>query len=136
MKYILAAIMFSFVAPAALADDHEGAVQVPVEVWACNYKDGKSLADLEAWYEGFNSLSDQMENPEFSAWIWSPYFVSDLKGADVAIATSFPSLESMGQSMQEFFGGEETGQLFIDYQDIVDCTSRELWMVQQMRSGM
>ena len=52
---------------------------------------------------------------------------------DVLVVTSFPDLESMGQSMMEFFGGHETGALFARYQTIVDCTGRDLWMVQQMR---
>ena len=36
---------------------------------------------------------------------------------DVLVVTSFPDLESMGQSMMEFFGGEETGALFAAVSD-------------------
>ena len=99
----------------AFADD-----PVPVEVWVCDYKEGKTLADLEHWYDDFNQLSDKMDNP-------------DLTMGDGLGVTSFPDLESMGQSMMEFFGGDETGALFARYQNIVDCTGRDLWMVQQMR---
>ena len=74
-----------------------------------------------------------MENPNFCSWLWTPYFVSELDAADVVVATAFPNLESMGQSMQEFFGGEETGALFSRYQTIVACYGRELWMVEQTR---
>ena len=73
-----------------------------------------------------------MDNPNFEAWIWTPFF-ADLTMGDVLVVTSFPDLESMGQSMMEFFGGDETGALFARYQTIVDCTGRDLWMVQQMR---
>jgi hypothetical protein len=74
-----------------------------------------------------------MDNPNFEAWIWTPFF-ADLEMADVLVVTSFPDLESMGQSMMEFFGGAETGALFERYQSIVDCKGRDLWMVQQMRA--
>ena len=84
---------------------------VPVEVWVCDYKEGKTLADLEGWYDEFNELSDEMDNPNFEAWIWTPFF-ADLTMGDVLVVTSFPDLESMGQSMMEFFGGDETGALF------------------------
>ena len=138
MKNLLMTLFFLVMAPMVLADAHEPVVsgEVPIEVWACNYKDGNDISDLRDWYKEFNKLSDQMANGKFSAWIWTPMFVSNLKNADVAVATAFPTLESMGQSMQEFFGGEETGRLFARYQSIVDCTSREVWMVENMRAGM
>ena len=59
--------------------------------------------------------------------------MSALDAADVVVATAFPNLESMGQYMQEFFGGAETGALFARYESIVACDGRELWMVEQMR---
>ena len=138
MKNLLMAAFLFLLTPMGLADGHESASsgEIPIEVWACNYKDGNDISDLRALYTDFNKLSDKMENGKFSAWIWTPMFVSDLKNADVAVATAFPTLESMGQSMQEFFGGKETGKLFARYQSIVDCTSREVWMVENMRTGM
>ena len=128
MKRFFLTVMTSMVLPfTAFADD-----PLPVEVWVCDYKEGKTLADLEGWYDEFNELSDKMDNPNFEAWIWTPFF-ADLTMGDVLVVTSFPDLESMGQSMMEFFGGDETGALFARYQTIVDCTGRDLWMVQQMR---
>ena len=61
------------------------------------------------------------------------FFASDLKGADVVVATAFPSLESMGPSMMKFFGGEANGVLFAKYQTIVNCHGRELWAIEQTR---
>ena len=129
MKRFFLTLMMVMLSPlTAFADD-----PVPVEVWVCDYKEGKALADLEDWYDDFNKLSDEMDNPDFEAWIWTPFF-ADLTMGDVLVVTSFPDLESMGQSMMEFFGGDETGALFARYQEIVDCTGRDLWMVQQMLS--
>ena len=115
------------------ADDADATNASSVELWVCNYQEGKSIDDLRDWYKDFNRLSDQMDNGNFRSWLWSPFFVSDLTRADVVVATAFPNLESMGQSMMEFFGGAETGALFARYETIVDCHGRELWAVEQTR---
>lgn len=120
-------------APLTMADHHEVPSSSAVELWVCNYEDGKSIEDLRNWYKDFNTLSDRMTNGDFRSWLWTPFFVSDLTAADVVVATAFPNLESMGQSMMEFFGGKETGALFARYRTIVDCHGRELWTVEQTR---
>lgn len=121
------------IAPISFADDSDATNASSVELWVCNYQEGKSIDDLRDWYKEFNRLSDQMDNGNFRSWLWSPFFVSDLTRADVVVATAFPNLESMGQSMMEFFGGVETGALFARYETIVDCHGRELWTVEQTR---
>ena len=121
------------IAPFTFADESDATNASSVELWVCNYQEGKSIDDLRNWYEDFNKLSDQMDNGNFRSWLWSPFFVSDLTRADVVLATAFPNLESMGQSMMEFFGGAETGALFARYETIVDCHGRELWTVEQTR---
>ena len=121
------------IVPFTFADDSDATNASSVELWVCNYQEGKSIDDLRDWYKDFNRLSDQMDNGNFRSWLWSPFFVSDLTRADVVVATAFPNLESMGQSMMEFFGGAETGALFARYETIVDCHGRELWAVEQTR---
>ena len=121
------------IAPFTFADESDATNASSVELWVCNYPEGKSIDDLRDWYKDFNTLSDQMDNGNFRSWPWSPFFVSDLTRADVVVATAFPNLESMGQSMMESFGGAETGALFARYETIVDCHGRELWTVEQTR---
>ena len=57
MKHFFLAVMTAVLLPlSAFAED-----PVPVEVWVCDYKEGKTLADLEGWYDDFNKLSDEMD---------------------------------------------------------------------------
>lgn len=134
---IFALLCICLVPLSAASESTENEIDAPdssaVELWVCNYHDGKSIEDLRAWYRDFNTLSDQMDNGNFRSWLWTPFFVSDLARADVIVATAFPNLESMGQSMMEFFGGAETGALFARYETIVDCHGREVWTVEQTR---
>ena len=131
-RFLMLALL-TFYSVNTVADDHQEAPSSAVELWVCDYQDGKSIEDLRAWYKDFNVLSDKMENGDFRSWLWTPYFHSDLEAADVVVATSFPNLASMGQSMMEFFGGPQTGALFARFETIVDCHGRELWMVEQTR---
>ena len=112
------------IAPISFADDSDATNASSVELWVCNYQEGKSIDDLRDWYRDFNRLSDQMDNGNFRSWLWSPFFVSDLTRADVVVATAFPNLESMGQSMMSF-GMLRQGPCSRD-RTIVDCHGREL----------
>ena len=58
------------------------------------------------------------------------------KRADIALTVGFPSLAGMAASQIEFFGSEVGSALFEEYQEILDCSSREVWMVTQKRVGM
>ena len=118
---------------AVVADDHGTAEQRPVEIWTCSFNDGKSTKDLDAWYKDFNAFADSMTNSGFSSYMWVPNFVSDLDRADVVLTFGFPSLTAMGQTMDEFFGSEGGSELFATYQEILDCSAREIWQVSQKR---
>ena len=123
------------ISTAVIADDHVSAEQRPVEIWTCSFNDGKSTKDLDAWYKDFNAFADSMTNSGFSSYMWVPNFVSDLDRADVVLTFGFPSLTAMGQTMDEFFGSEGGSALFATYEDILDCSAREIWQVSQRRTA-
>ena len=54
----------------------------------------------------------------------------------IALTVGFPSLAGMAASQEEFFGSKVGSALFEEYQEILDCSSREVWMVTQKRMGM
>ena len=131
---LLAFICGITISTAVEADDHAPAEQRPVEIWTCSFNDGKSMKDLDAWYEDFNAFANSMTNSRVSSFIWVPNFASDLDRADVVLTFGFPTLTAMGQTMDEFFGSEGGSALFGTYQEILDCSAREIWQVSQRRS--
>ena len=134
IKAILLAFIWGMMtSTAVVADDHTTAGQRPVEIWTCSFNDGKSAKDLDAWYEDFNAFADSMTNSGFWSYMWVPNFVSDLDRADVVLTFGFPSLTIMGQTRDEFFGSEGGSELFATYQEILDCSAREIWQVSQKR---
>ena len=132
---LLAFICGITISTTVVANDHASSEQRPVEIWPCSFYDGKSATDLDAWFVDFNAFADSMTNSGFSSYMWVPNFVSDLDRADVVLTFGFPSLTAMGQTMDEFFGSKGGSALFATYQDILDCSSREIWQVSQRRSG-
>ena len=118
----------------AIADNHESPEQRPVELWVCSFNDGKSMDDLDVWYQDFNKFADSMKNSQVSSYMWVPYFVSNLDRADVILTFGFPSLTAMGQTQDEFFGSEDGSALFQTYQEILDCSGREIWQASQRRN--
>ncbi|MDC0213996.1 hypothetical protein OAL14_04220 [Gammaproteobacteria bacterium] len=117
-----------------MADDHDATEQRPVELWICSFNEGKTVDDIDDWYADFNEFADSMKNNRLSSYMWVPNFVSDLDRADVILSFGFPSLTAMGQTMDEFFGSEGGSKLFQTYQEILDCSGREIWQVSQKRS--
>ena len=123
IKTILLTFICSLtISTAVIADDHVSAEQRPVEIWTCSFNDGKSMKDLDAWYEDFNAFADSMTNSRVSSFMWVPNFVGNLEQADVVLTFGFPSLTAMGKTMDEFFGSKGGSALFATYQDILDLT--------------
>jgi hypothetical protein len=48
----------------------------PVEMWACQYRDGKDREDMDKVYEGF---VDASSGAAYAAWHLTPYFVGNLQ---------------------------------------------------------
>lgn len=66
-------------AGSALADSHEeGGLKPasPIELFACNYLDGKGPADLDNAVDDWNDWADEHGVTEYSAWTLVPYYSS------------------------------------------------------------
>ena len=71
MKKILGAMMVALCAASgAYAQE-----QQPVQVFACNFKDGKNLDNLAAWIEDFREFATSGENqdPGSGSFAWFPF---------------------------------------------------------------
>ena len=53
------ALTILVLAPLAKADQYEPPSSSTVELWVCNYQDGKTIDDLRDWYEDYLSYSFQ-----------------------------------------------------------------------------
>ena len=129
-------LMLIFYSAIALSDDDAVNEPAAVETWLCTFHEGKDIYDLDKWFNGVNEYAKTQTNNQYNMHLWVPNFVSDLKRADVALTVGFPSLAGMAASQIEFFGSKVGSALFDEYQQILDCSSREVWMVSKKRIGM
>jgi hypothetical protein len=121
MKKILAVVMIftacmGWMHPVQ-AQDGKG---VPVEFFACNWQDGKGMADLEKVGKKFSQWADKNDTG-YSAWILTPQFHSAEVGFDVGWLGSWPSFNDFGKGQDTWMaGGRELGA---DFGEVIDCQS-------------
>lgn len=127
MKQLFAAVLAAVLsmsagAGLALADSHEetdeGPNFVPVETWACNYNDGKSLGDLVAFAEKFNAWLDEEEYTDYFAAVVTPSYFGEKK-MDVGWLGAWSDGNAMGAGTDMWLAYE--GDLAAEFVSIVDC---------------
>ena len=136
MMKALLTLLLVFSSALTFADDHAANEPAAVETWLCTFNEGKGMADMDKWFDDINEYAKTQTNNKYYLHLWVPNFVSDLKRADIALTVAFPSLAGMAASQEEFFGSKVGSALFEEYLEILDCSSREVWMVTQKRMGM
>ena len=111
---------------ALLASGFTAAAQVidakarPVDFRACNFRDGKSMADLEKVNEKFRTYANT-HDLGYSAWTLTPQFHS---GADFDVGWlgSWPDGASFGASMEQWNSSGKS--VAAEFNTVVDCSSR------------
>ena len=92
---------------------------VPVEFFACNYQDGKGLADLQKVGARFSKWADDNDS-KYSAWILTPQFHNADLGFDVGWLGAWPDGNAMGKSMDTWLSGGK--ELAADFSKVFDCS--------------
>jgi hypothetical protein len=127
MKHLVTAISAAFVAislgsVSALADSHEevekGPSFVPVETWACNFHDGKSLSDLMAFTKKFNAWLDDEGYTDYFAAVVTPNYYGEKK-MDVGWLGAWANGNAMGSGTDMWLA--DGGELAAEFTSIVHC---------------
>lgn len=86
----------------AVADNHEGDsdeanVATPIEMFVCNYNEGKGPEDLAAPIKRFNAWADKNDIDDYSAWTLTPYYTSPNQEFDVLWLGASPNGKALGR---------------------------------------
>ena len=128
MSIGLAAALASVAVGAPDAKQDTGAQpMVPVELYACKWREGKDMGDLGKLNEKFKAMMDK-NNAPYSAWMLTPQFRAGSDGFDVAWLGSWTTGAAMGKMVDNRVGGGEAAQLFESYTDVVDCSDGHMLM--------
>lgn len=97
----------------------EGPASNPVEMFTCDFRDGKGPDDLTAVSKKFAKWS-KANDGEYSAWIMYPAIKATAEGFDVAWLGAWPSGASMGKGMSAYTSSDHG--LDKEFGKVIDCS--------------
>ena len=71
---------------------------VPVEIYVCNYHDGKGPADLDGWSTKWNAWADGQAMAPYSAYTMTPFYYGPDQDFDFLWLGVSPDAASMGRA--------------------------------------
>ena len=110
------AVAVSFSHPAQ-ADNHEQPDINPVSLYSCTFRDGKTMADLDALDARFKKWADRNDKAQ-SAWRIVPLIRSSSEPFDVGYIASWNDGEAMGAGMDAWAADDD---VLPGYQAAIDC---------------
>ena len=121
MLTTLLVISFSWLQSAVAQDAAPKAV--PVEFFACNFQDGKGMADLDKVIDKFKAYADQ-NDVGYTAWTLTPQFTNDREedAFDVGWLGAWPDGNAFGKSQDNWMTkGRDVAKAF---GAVIDCSNR------------
>ena len=120
MKKIVSAVTTGLLAVAVCSGvaAQDGPASNPVEMFTCDFREGKGPSDLTAVANKFGKWSKD-NSGEYSAWILYPAIKATAEGFDVAWLGAWPSGASMGKHTTAYTDGDHG--LAAQFDKVVDC---------------
>lgn len=116
-----------------MADAHEeesGDGFIPIEIYACNFHDGKGPADLNAVTAKWNEYMDDEGDTDYFAALMYPNFFNNLD-FDVAWIGGWRDGNAMGAGKDMWISGG--GEVRAEFAAVVDCPVHTLFASMQMK---
>ncbi len=118
---VLAAVSLSSVVQA-----QDAPKLMPVEMWTCDFQDGKNMADLDKVNQKFKKWSEKHE-PTYSAWVITPQFRAMEDGFDVGWIGSWADGNAMGKGVDTWMASDDRG-ISDDFDAVLDCENSHVLM--------
>jgi hypothetical protein len=136
MKGILAAtaafaVAFSMVSAYAENHEQEARRYVPVETYTCNYRAGKSPADLDKVIANWNKWMDDNGGEDYFAMTLTPHYYGE-NTFDVGWLGSWPSGEAMGRGTDLWMSkGSDISRQF---DEVIECETHTNFATTEFKS--
>ncbi len=89
------------IAGMAMAADHDMVV-IPVELYACNYHEGKGEADLNAAIDKWNAWADDQKENTYAAWTLNKWYYGQDQDFDVLWLGAGTTSKALGKSQDDY----------------------------------
>jgi hypothetical protein len=111
-------------------DDDDGAA--PVEIYTCDYADGKGAADLDKVVANWNGWADDHGMADYSAWTLTPYFFSPEQDFDIIWLGVSATGKGMGEAQDMWIA--KGGTLADDFNSVIPCDSHSMSAAVQFKA--
>lgn len=128
-------LVFAFGASTTLADSHEGEglkPASPVEIFTCNYAEGKGPADLDKAVDDFNEFADKRDITEYSAWTLVPYYASAEQEFDILWLGGAAKAATLGRIQDQWLAEgtkEQEG-----FNEVIPCNAHMNFSTLQIKT--
>jgi hypothetical protein len=111
---------FANVSFAQVSSDGMGKI-LPVELYVCNFKDGKDAGDLDRVIDRWNRYMDDNDADYYSAWTLTPYYYGPAQNVDFIWMGAFRDANAMGADTDRWLA--EGGDLQEAFGDVEECAT-------------
>ena len=112
-------------------DDDDDGGAVPVEIYTCNYADGKGPADLDKVVAKWNDWADDQGMNNYSAWTMTPFFSSPEQDFDVIWMGVTETGQGMGAAQDLWLANG--GALQAEFDSIIPCDAHSMFAAVQFK---
>jgi hypothetical protein len=113
---ILAAAILVACTGSAVAQEasDEGPSIFPVEIYTCNFHDGKGSADLDRWVSKWNAWIDEDPEP-YSAWTLTPFYFGEDQDFDFIWLGTSPDAAALGRAYDKYLANPDLNAAFEEF---------------------
>jgi hypothetical protein len=112
---VVAITVLSFSGSALAQEESEqGSAIFPVEIYTCNFHDGKGSADLDRWVSDWNAWLDGDPEP-YSAWTLTPFYFGEEQDFDFIWLGTSPDGAALGRAYDKYLANPSLNAGFAEF---------------------
>ena len=108
-------------------------VFIPVEIFTCNYNEGKGSADLDAVNVLWNTYMDDAENDSYAGWTMTKHYASDDQDFDVAWIGASKNGTALGEGTDHWRANG--GEVAAAFGEVLNCGMSGLYASRQFKAA-
>ncbi len=92
---------------------------VPVEVYACKYREGQGAAELDSVIASWTKFEDDNKTDTYAAYLLTPYFYGKKQDFDIIWLGAYKDGNAMGADVQNWIS--KGGELQAAFDKVIEC---------------
>lgn len=105
----------------AFSADHDGMLVIPVDLYACTYKDGKDSEDLDKVIAKWNAWADKRNIDDYAAWTLTPYYYGPEQEFDVLWLGAGKDAVVLGRAQDDYLANNDG--IAQDFDEVISCNA-------------